>query len=95
MSQRTTIDLSNSNIGPLFRRFTNAYGVKNTCSLGVLLIERLTAGQREELIGLVASNAPIETIQKLIWQIERSRVDTLIQLARERKKEKKNRAKVF
>jgi len=69
MGTRTTVDFSEK-IGPLFKKYANTYSVKNTCSLGVVLIDRLTPEDRERLMGLVAMDMPLDEIELVLRQID-------------------------
>ena len=61
MGKRRTVDFSDK-IEPLYKKYISTYGVQNTCSLGIILIHRLTPHDREHLMGMVAADTSLEKI---------------------------------
>lgn len=57
MTNRTTVNFSDD-VAPIFKKYANTYGVKNTCSLGAILINQLAPHEREKLMGMVAEGKP-------------------------------------
>ncbi len=85
MIRRTTVDFTEQ-IEPIFRKYANTYGVKNTCSLGAILVHRLDSVRREKLMSMVAEDAPLNEIETQFARMEESYLQTAIKLAKTRKK---------
>ncbi len=62
MTIRSSVNFSDK-VGPLIKKYGRAYGIKNTCSLGVILIDRLSPELREQLMSSVAEDVDLEEIQ--------------------------------
>jgi len=69
MGYRTSIDFSDK-IAPIFKKYANTYGVRNSCSLGAILIDQLAPQEREKLIGLVADDTPVEDIEEVLRRMD-------------------------
>jgi hypothetical protein len=76
MANRSTVDFSEK-IGPIFRQYADTYGVQNICSLGVLLVDTLTAKERELFIGMIAGDTPLETIKENLSRMYMNRALSL------------------
>jgi len=69
MGTRTSVDF-NEKIAPIFKKYANTYGVKNTCSLGAVLIHQLSPREREHLMGMIADETPIEELETLLAKVQ-------------------------
>ncbi len=72
MVHKSMVDF-HEKVGPIFRRYADTYGVRNTCSLGVLLVDRLTPRTREALMGMIAGDTAIEEIVRCIQDRDQRR----------------------
>ena len=62
MAFRTTVDFTEQ-IAPIYRKYAKTYGVKTTCSLGAILVHKLSSNQREKLMSMVAEDISIDKIE--------------------------------
>ncbi len=85
MVKRSTVDFTEQ-IAPIFRKYANTYGVKNTCSLGAILINELSPNQREKLMSMVAEDVPLDEIETHLAREHASLVQTSIKMAKTQKK---------
>jgi hypothetical protein len=85
MANRTTVDFS-ENIAPIFKKYANTYGVKNTCSLGAILIDQLTSDDRETLMGLIASDESLMSVYVCLKDVESRHFQALYSLSKRRNK---------
>lgn len=83
MTNRTTVDFSEK-IAPIFKKYANTYGVKNTCSLGAVLIDKLIPGDRETLMGLIASDESLESVYIFLKDVESRHFQVLQSLSKKR-----------
>lgn len=86
MATRTSVDFSKK-IAPIFKRSANTYGVKNTCSLGAVLIHQLSSSEREYLMGMIADDTSLEDIEIYLAK----RQERKAQIHAEAKKKRKKR----
>lgn len=80
MSYRSNVDFGEK-VGPLFRKYAATYGVKNICSLGIMLVDRMQPDKREMLMTLIGEGASIEIIQKKLDEFAEERTRVIVSLA--------------
>jgi hypothetical protein len=85
MSYRSNVDF-NEQVGPLFRKYAATYGVKNICSLGIILVDRMQPDKRELLMTMIGEGAPIETIRKKLDEFAQERARAIVSLASKSKR---------
>jgi len=83
------VNFSNQ-IAPIFRKIANVYGVKNACSLGAVLINRLKPEQRETLMGLIAENASIDCLNGTLMKMEAERFRDFVERSKKSKTQRSN-----
>jgi hypothetical protein len=81
MTDRSSVDF-NEQVGPLFRKYAGTYGVKNICSLGIILVDRLDSDKRESLMTMIGEDAPLETIQKKLSEFAQERAHCIVSLSK-------------
>lgn len=92
MTIRSSVNFSQK-VGPLVKKYGNTYGVKNTCSLGVILIDRLRPDLREELMNLIGGDADLTHIHVALDMAETKVVSDMIELKKRVRKADRDREK--
>jgi len=78
MTVRSSVNFSDK-VGPLIKKYGRTYGIKNTCSLGVILIDHLSPELREQLMDFVGSEAHLDTVRGAITFAENKAIRAAIE----------------
>jgi len=92
MKKRTSVEFSET-VEPLFKKYSNIYGVKNICSLGVILIDQLDTPLREDFIGMVAADMDYPSISLHVMKMEARRINLLVEQEIIKRRRNRNKTK--